>query len=147
MFSLCDEIARQVLRVKAQANDVAFRCLTVIFHANHGANDLYQRDATPMTDCDWQGATATATASSRKQCTVDDFVMNGQQAEIEDVKATEKTRLIRVRECKKAPHGAREPEDKDCHRELTPGEVELDMEAQKLSGTEEDSWIDVRVPN
>ena len=72
-----------------------------VFHASQSANDFDQRDVTPMTVCDRQGATTAATTSTtRMQCTVDDFVMFGQQAEIEDVKSDRDTKIDPSRKCK-----------------------------------------------
>ena len=69
-----------------------------------------------------QETTAAATASSSKQCTVDDVVMNGQQAEIEDVESDRETKTDPSSRVQESFTWSLKPEDKDCYRELTPEE-------------------------
>ena len=88
-----------------------------------------------MTDCDRKEVTATAAASSSKQCTVDDFVMNGQQIKIESVESDREAKTDSSPRVQKNPTWSLKTEDEDFYRE------------REVDGREEDPWIHLRVPN
>ena len=94
------------------------------FHVNLGVSDHDRRDMTSMTDCDPQGVTAAATASTSKQCTVDDFVMKGQQIKVESVEGDGDAKTGSSSGAQKYPTRSLKSEDECCYRELTTEEIE-----------------------